>query len=91
MNKQEYINKLWLAKSPPEIVLVMFRLIENAQHAQLYKDKVYAVMKGILAYLERGDELLDHHRKFLHKEWHIAWNAQEDDSVKDDIKEWLTE
>ena len=91
MNKQEYINKLWSKKSPAEVVLIMYQLMENARHSQLYKDRVYAVMKGILAYLERGDELMEHHREFLHKEWDAAWNVQQDTSVKEEIKEWLTE
>ena len=48
-------------------------------------------MKGILAYLERGDVLMGHHRTFLYNEWKFAWESQKDDSVKVDIKQWLME
>jgi hypothetical protein len=48
-------------------------------------------MKGIIAYTDRGDELLSHHRTYLRKEWDTAWLDQVDDSVKEEIKEWLIE
>ena len=49
--KEEYIKKLWSFKSPAEIVLVMYQLIENSKWSQLEKDKTYAVLKGIVTYL----------------------------------------
>ena len=91
MNKQEYINKLWSNKSPAEIVLVMYQLIDNTDSEQPAKDKTYAVLKGIVTYLDRGDELMEHHRRYLHDEWHLVWLEQKDDSVKEEIKQWLLE
>ena len=91
MKKDEYIKKLWNKKHPADILLAMYPLIENADQTEDYKNKVYAVMKGILAYLERGDVLMGHHRTFLYNEWKFAWESQKDDSVKVDIKQWLME
>ena len=91
MNKQEYINKLWSNKSPAEIVLVMYQLIDNTDSEQPAKDKTYAVLKGIVTYLDRGDVLMEHHRRYLHDEWQLVWLEQKDDSVKEEIKEWLLE
>lgn len=88
-NKEEYISKLWASKPPAEIVLVMYQLIENSKWSKVEKDKTYAVMKGILAYLDRGDKLIEHHRRYLHDEWQLAWIEQKDNSVKEQIKEWL--
>ena len=42
----------------------MYQLIENSKWSQLEKDKTYAVLKGIVTYLDRGDELLEHHRRY---------------------------
>jgi len=91
VNKSDYITKLWGRKSPSEIVLVMYNLIENSKWSELEKDRTYAVMKGILAYLDRGDDLLSHHRDYLRSEWKLAWEEQKDNSVKHEIKEWLLE
>ena len=91
MSKSNYITKLWSRKSPSEIVLVMYNLIENSKWSELEKDRTYAVMKGILAYLDRGDDLLPHHRDYLHSEWKLSWEEQKDNSVKQEIKEWLLE
>ena len=89
MDKKEYINKLWSKKSPDEVVLVMYRLIDNTDSTQSAKDKTYSVMKGIVTYLDRGDALLSHHREYLSNVWDVAWNGQVDNSVKNEIKEWL--
>ena len=89
--KQEYISKLWSQKSPAEIVLVMYQLIDNMDSEQSAKDKTYAVLKGIVTYLDRGDELMEHHRSYLYDVWNLAWSRQKDNSVKEDIKEWLLE
>ena len=89
--KQEYINNLWGRKSPAEIVLVMYQLIDNSDSEQSAKDKTYAVLKGIVTYLDRGDELMEHHRRYLYDVWNVAWNAQKDNSVKEEIREWLLE
>ena len=89
MNKKEYINKLWSNKSSAEVVLVMYRLIDNTDSTQSAKDKTYSVIKGIITYLERGDDLLSHHREYLSDVWDVAWNGQVDNSVKNEIKEWL--
>ena len=89
MDKKEYVNKLWSKKSPAEVVLVMYRLIDNTDSTQSAKDKTYSVMKGIVTYLERGDDLLSHHREYLSNVWDVAWNGQVDNSVKNEIKEWL--
>ena len=89
MDKKEYINKLWSKKSPAEVVLVMYRLIDNTDSTQSAKDKTYSVMKGIVTYLDRGDALLSHHRVYLSNVWDVAWNGQVDNSVKNEIKEWL--
>ena len=87
--KQEYINKLWGRKSPAEVVLVMYQLIDNMDSEQSAKDKTYAVMKGIVTYLDRGDELMEHHRRYLYDVWNLAWGNQKDNSVKEEIREWL--
>jgi tryptophanase len=91
MNKNEYISNLWKHKSVSEIILVMYSLIENTDWDVSEKKKSYAVMKGIIAYTDRGDSLLEHHRKYLQAEWDVSWNDQVDGSVKDEIKEWLLE
>ncbi len=69
----------------------MYTLIENTNWDVIDKKKSYAVLKGIIAYTDRGDELLSHHRDYLHKEWNIAWEDQIDNSVREEIKEWLLE
>lgn len=89
--KQEHITELWSKKSPAEVVLVMYQLIDNTDSEQSEKDKTYAVLKGIVTYLDRGDELMEHHRKYLYDVWNAAWNAQKDNSVKEEIREWLLE
>jgi len=89
--KTKRVKELWNKKSPAEIVLVMYQLIDNSTHGESRKTKIYAVMKGIVSYLERGDELLEHHREYLRQEWDVAWEFQKDKSVKEDIKEWLLE
>ena len=89
--KEEYIKKLWSYKSPAEIVLVMYQLIENSKWSKVEKDRTYAVLKGIVTYLDRGDTLMEHHRRYLHDEWQLVWLEQKDDSVKEEIKEWLLE
>ena len=91
MNKPDYITKLWSRKSPSEIVLVMYNLIENSKWSKSEKDRTYAVMKGIIAYLDMGDDLLSHHRDYLRSKWKLAWEEQKDNSVKQEIKEWLLE
>jgi hypothetical protein len=91
MNKQDYINKLWSYKSPAEIVLVMYQLIDNSKWSQVEKDKTYAVLKGIVTYLDRGDDLMEHHRRYLRDEWQLVWMEQKDNSIKEEIKEWLLE
>ena len=48
-------------------------------------------MKGIIAYTDRGDALLPHHRDYLHKEWGLAWEDQTDNTIKTEIKDWLLE
>jgi len=89
MNKKEHIKSLREKKSPAEIVLVMYQLIDNSDATESAKKKTFAVIKGILTYLERGDDLMEHHRRYLYDVWNAAWNAQVDNSVKEDIKEWL--
>ena len=91
MNKKDYINKLWSKKSPAEIVLVMYQLIENSKWSQVEKDKTYAVLKGIVTYIDRGDNLMEHHRRYLRDKWQHVWMEQKDNSVKEEIKEWLLE
>ncbi len=91
MNKQEHISKLWGKKSISEVILIMYTLIENTNWDVTEKKKSYAVLKGIIAYTDRGDDLLTHHRKYLHEEWKLAWEDQEDDKVQTEIKEWLLE
>jgi len=91
MNKKEYVGTLWAKKSPAEVVLVMYQLIDNSDATESAKKKTYAVLKGIVTYLERGDDLMEHHRAYLFDVWNVAWNAQVDNSVKEDIKEWLLE
>jgi len=91
MNKKEYVGTLWAKKSPAEVVLVMYQLIDNSDATESAKKKTFAVIKGILTYLERGDELMEHHRRYLYDVWNVAWNAQVDNSVKEEIKEWLLE
>ena len=91
MNKREYINKLWSKKSPAEIVLVMHQLIENSNWSQVEKDKTYAVLRGIVTYLDRGDDLMEHHRRYLRDEWQLVWMEQKDNSVREEIKQWLLE
>jgi hypothetical protein len=71
--------------------LVMYQLIENSKWSQVEKKKTFAVLKGIVTYLDRGDELLEHHRRYLRDEWQLVWVEQKDDSVKEEIKEWLLE
>ena len=34
---------------------------------------------------------MEHHRRYLHDEWQLVWLEQKDDSVKEEIKEWLLE
>ena len=89
--KQEHITELWSKKSPAEVVLVMYQLIDNSDSEQSAKDKTYAVLKGIVTYLDRGDELMEHHIRYLYDVWNVAWNAQKDNSVKEEIREWLLE
>ena len=89
MNKQEHISKLWNKKSISDVILMMYTLIENTEWYVTEKKKSYAVLKGIIAYTDRGDKLLSHHRDYLHKEWNIAWEDQIDNSVREAIKEWL--
>lgn len=91
MNKQEYIGKLWAKKSPAEVVLVMYQLIDNSDADESAKKKTYAVLKGIITYLDRGDDLMEHHRRYLYDVWNVAWNAQVDNTIKEEIKEWLLE
>jgi hypothetical protein len=91
MNKQEHISKLWNKKSISEIILIMYTLIENTEWDVTEKKKSYAVLKGIIAYTDRGDELLSHHRDYLHKEWGLAWEDQADNTIKTEIKDWLLE
>jgi hypothetical protein len=91
MNKQEYIGTLWAKKSPAEVVLVMYQLIDNSDVDESAKKKTYAVLKGIITYLDRGDDLMEHHRKYLYDVWNDAWNAQVDNTIKEEIKEWLLE
>ncbi len=89
MKKQEYVSDLWRTKSVSEVILIMYNLIENTSWDTNDKKRSYAVMKGIIAYTDRGDELLSHHRTYLRKEWDTAWLDQVDGSVKEEIKEWL--
>ena len=78
-------------KSPAEIVLVMHQLIENSNWSQVEKDKTYAVLRGIVTYLDRGDDLMEHHRRYLRDEWQLVWMEQKDNSVREEIKQWLLE
>ena len=87
--KKEHIQSLWDRKSPTSIVLTLYELIDNTDANQSAKDKTYAVLKGIVTYLDRGDPLYEHHRRYLKDVWEVAWNTQIDDSVKNDIKKWL--
>lgn len=89
--KQEYISNLWAKKTPAEIALVLYQLIDNSNVSEGDKEKTYAVLKGIITYLERGDSLMEHHRRYLYDVWQGSWNSQKDNSVKEDIKEWLLE
>ena len=89
--KKEYIKNLWKHKQTSEIILVMYSLIENTDWHETPKKRAYAVLKGIVAYTDRNDPLLDHHREYLQQEWDRAWRAQKDNSVKEEIKEWLLE
>jgi len=91
MNKQEHISKLWGKKSASEVILIMYNLIENTNWDTNEKKKSYAVMKGIIAYTDRGTDLLTHHRDYLHNEWQLAWGDQKDNLVKEEIKDWLLE
>ena len=91
MNKQEHISKLWGKKSVSEVILIMYNLIENTTWDTTEKKKSYAVLKGIIAYTDRGADLLTHHRDYLHNEWSLAWLDQKNNLVKEEIKDWLLE
>ena len=69
----------------------MYELIENSNWVPSEKKKSYAVMKGIITYTDRGDDLLEHHRDYLRDEWKLALSNQKDNSVKEQVKEWLLE
>lgn len=88
-SKEENIKKLWANKSTSEIILVMYSLIENTDWSEVYKKRIHSVMKGIITYTDRGDKLLAHHRDYLKENWDRAWKHQKDNSVKQEIKEWL--
>jgi|TARA_B110000977_G_scaffold35223_1_gene47147 hypothetical protein len=91
MKKEEYISKLWKHKSTSEVILIMYSLIENTLLSPHEKKRIYAVLKGIITYTDRGDPLLDHHRRYLQSEWSDAWRTQVNNTVKEEIKEWLLE
>lgn len=92
MNKKDqYIKELWSHKDTSEIILVLYSLIENSDISDRDKKSTYAVLKGIITYTDRGDRLMEHHRKYLYDTWTICWSAQKDNSVKEEIKGWLLE
>ena len=90
-NKKEYIEFLWSNKSTSEIILVLHQLIDNSFYTEEEKNKTRAVLRGILAYTDRGESLHEHHREYLRGEWDSMWMSQRDNHIKQDILEWLTE
>lgn len=90
-SKKEYIEMLWGNKTTSEVILVLHQLIANSYFTKSEKDKHYAVLKGIIAYTDRGDNLYDHHREYLRGVWDEMWMSQKNNTVKEDILEWLRE
>lgn len=90
-NKEQYIKELWSYKDTSEIILVLYSLIENSDISDRDKKSTYAVLKGIITYTDRGDRLMEHHRKYLYDTWRVCWETQKDNSVKEEIKGWLLE
>lgn len=63
--KTEYIESLWKKKHTSEIILILHELVDNSMLTKEDKESIFAVMKGIITYTDRGDELFDHHREWL--------------------------
>ena len=90
-NKRQYIQHLWGNKTTSEIILVLLQLIDNSFYTDLEKDKIRAVLRGVLAYTDRDEPLYEHHREYLKRTWDEAWMAQRNNQVKEDILDWLRE
>jgi len=82
----------WNIKRDSEKILILWRLIENSKTmTQKQRGDVWAVLQGIIAYTDKGQNLEPHHRNYLREQWDRAWNSQKDDKVKQEIAEWLNE
>ncbi len=91
-NKNEQQEWLWSHKTDSEKILILWQLIENSKTiTKKQRDKVWAVLQGILYYTDKGEELLPHHRKYLKEQWNRAWKSQRDKKIKWDIANWLSE
>jgi|LakMenEpi03Aug12_release.lakeMendotaPanAssembly.Ray.scaffolds.fasta_scaffold00415_64 hypothetical protein len=88
-SKKEYVEHLWSTKSTSETILLLCELVDNSSYSKTHKNKVRSVLKGIIAYTDRGTELYDHHREYLQSEWDTMWNAQRNNQVKEDILKFL--
>ncbi len=87
--KTEYIESLWKKKHTSEIILILHELVDNSMLTKEDKESIFAVMKGIITYTDRGDELFDHHREWLNRTWKRSWDMQKNNKVKVSIKDWL--
>ena len=88
-SKAEYIEHLWSTKSISELILLLYELVDNSSCSKAHKTKVKYVLKGNIAYTDRGEELYDHHREYLQSEWDTAWKTQKNTQVKEDILKFL--
>lgn len=88
-SKKEYIESLWSNKSTSEVILLLYELLDNSFYTQDEKTKVKSVLRGIIAYTDRGEELYEHHRAYLRNTWDSVWLDQRDQRVKHGILDYL--
>jgi len=89
--KKQWIETLWKNKTTSETILVLHQLIDNSFYEEDEKRKIYAVLKGIVTYTDRGEPLYEHHREYLRKTWDTMWSSQKNNKIKEDILDWLRE